>query len=78
MQFQPTALILSAAAQREHFDGVRYDTAGSGMTRSDRPGAASRVRARRDHRVRRSVAALLVRAAGAIEPCPAQRMAARG
>lgn len=72
MQFQPTALILAASAQREHFDSVRLDTDRRGTAR---PAAPTRVR---EHRVRRSVAALLVRAAGAIEPRPAQRLAARG
>lgn len=84
MQFQPTALILSASAQKEHFSGARLDTARSDTGRWD----VTRFEARRahpatpavarDHRVRRSVAALLVRAAGVIEPCPAPRVAARG
>lgn len=90
MQFQPTALILSASAQRELFDSVRLDTARPETTRSDtarwdvaRFAAARGARSAapvtvRDHRVRRAVARLLVRTAGAIEPRPNQQLAIHG
>ena len=79
MQFQPTTLILAASAQRELFDSARLDTArwdvaGFAAARGARPEAV----AEHDHRVRRAVAGLLVRAAGVIEPRPQQRVAAHG
>ncbi|WP_353649307.1 hypothetical protein ABLG96_21330 [Nakamurella sp. A5-74] len=95
MQFQPTALILSASAQRELFDSVRLDTVRLDTARGDtarsdtarwdvaRFAAVRRARPAtsvtiRDHRVRRALARLLVRTAGAIEPRPNQQFATHG
>jgi hypothetical protein len=58
MMIDPTAMILSSSAQRRHLAGARLD----GPVEPDR-------RAPR-HRIRRSMASLLVRAGTALEPAP--------
>lgn len=68
MQFEPTTLILSAAAQREHFDGVRFDTATVELP----------VRRRRMRRPVGALAGPFGRTTRRSGPRPAHRMAVHG